>query len=382
MIKKLIKSILCIILSICCVFTFTGCAFLTDILKELGIYIGSDLPEIEAGVGNLTGDDIKVIGDSEFSIHFLEVGNKYTGDCTYIKAGDNDILIDAGSRKNSAETIITYVNQFCTDRTLEYVIATHAHQDHIAGFVGLSNSAGIFDYYTCETIIDYAKTNATSSIKEDYEALRDLEVANENAKHYTALECYNNKNGASREYKLSENVTMKILYQKFYEEETSDENDYSVCLLFTYGEENFLLTGDLEHEGEQSLVESNNLPKCKVFKGGHHGSPTSNTPELLSIIKPEIVCVCCCCGSDEYTSNIANMFPSQQFVNNVAPYTDAIYVTTIVSDDGESFQSMNGNIIIYFSEIGGLQLRCTNDSKKFKDTAWFKQNRIKPSNWE
>ena len=33
-------------------------------------------------------------------------------------------------------------------------------------------------------------------------------------------------------------------------------------------------------------------------------------------------------------------------------------------------------------EIDGLQLRCTNDSKKFKDTAWFKQNRIKPSNWE
>lgn len=378
--KKFTKYIVSIILVICCTFTLTGCAFITDILKELGISIGNDdLPSIEAGVGNLTADDIEVIGDSEFSIHFLEVGNKYTGDCTYIKAGDNDILIDAGSRKNSAETIITYVNQFCTDRTLEYVIATHAHQDHIAGFVGLSNSDGIFDYYTCETIIDYAKTNATSSIKEDYEILRDLEVANENAKHYTALECYNNKNGASRQYHLSENVTMQILYQKFYEEETSDENDYSVCLLFTYGEDNFLFTGDLEHEGEQSLVEENTLPKCKVFKGGHHGSPTSNTPELLSIINPEIVCVCCCCGSDEYTSNTANMFPSQQFVDNVAPYTDAIYVTTIVDDD--SYKSMNGNIIIYFTS-DSLQLRCTNDNKKFKDTDWFKQNRSKPSNWE
>lgn len=217
MIKKLIKLILCIILSICCALTFAGCTFLADILKELGIYTSGDLPEIEAGVGNLTNNDIEVIGDSEFSIHFLEVGNKYTGDCTYIRAGDNDILIDAGSRKNSAETIITYVDQFCTDRTLEYVIATHAHQDHIAGFVGTTKIDGIFDYYTCETIIDYAKTNATSSIKEDYETLRDLEVANEGAKHFTALECYQNKNGASRTYQLSENVTMKILYQKFYE---------------------------------------------------------------------------------------------------------------------------------------------------------------------
>lgn len=174
---------------------------------------------------------------------------------------------------------------------------------------------------------------------------------------------------------------MSILYQKFYEEETNDENDYSVCLLFNDNNgNNYLLTGDLEHEGEESLIEENDLPQCLLFKGGHHGSPTSNTPELLKIIKPQIVCVCCCCGSDEYTSNIANMFPSQQFVDNVAPYTDAIYVTTIISEDGESFTSMNGNIIIYFKE-NEMTLRCTKDNKKFKDTDWFKQNRVKPNNW-
>ena len=38
---------------------------------------------------------------SEMSINFLELGNKYTGDCTYIKAGDTDILIDAGSRNTN-----------------------------------------------------------------------------------------------------------------------------------------------------------------------------------------------------------------------------------------------------------------------------------------
>jgi len=137
-----------------------------------------------------------VIGDSNFSIHFLELGNEFTGDCTYIKVGDVDILIDAGSRKNSAQTIINYVDQFCTDNTLEYVIATHAHQDHIAGFIGLSGQEGIFDHYKTETIIDYPRTNATSKIKQEYESKRDAEKAN----HYTALECWNNKNGAKREY--------------------------------------------------------------------------------------------------------------------------------------------------------------------------------------
>ena len=62
----------------------------------------------------------------ELSIHFLMLGNKYSGDCTLIKAGDTEILIDAGSRQGSAATITEYVNNYCTDGILEYVIATHA----------------------------------------------------------------------------------------------------------------------------------------------------------------------------------------------------------------------------------------------------------------
>ena len=55
----------------------------------------------------------------ELSIHFLMLGNKYSGDCTLIKAGDTEILIDAGSRQSSASTIVEYVNNYCTDGILE-----------------------------------------------------------------------------------------------------------------------------------------------------------------------------------------------------------------------------------------------------------------------
>ena len=43
-----------------------------------------------------TGGDVYVSGD--LSIHFMELGNEYAGDSIYIKAGETDILIDAGSR--------------------------------------------------------------------------------------------------------------------------------------------------------------------------------------------------------------------------------------------------------------------------------------------
>ena len=336
--------------------------------------------EVGAQGGAFTTEDISTISNGDLSIHFLEVGNKYTGDCTLIKVGNTEVLIDAGSRKGSAETLVPYIQQFCTDGVLEYVIATHAHQDHIAGFVGTTKVDGIFDAFVCETIIDYTLSNSTAQIRADYEALRDAEVA-AGATHYTVLECWNNENGAQRSYSLGNGVTMNFLYQKFYEESTSDENDYSVCMLLSQGENNYLFTGDLEKHGEESLVASNNLPKCVLYKGGHHGSPTSSTAGLLSAIDPDIVCVCCCCGSDEYTDNVANMFPSQAFVDAIAPYTDQVYVTTIVSDNAEGYESLNGNIVVYL-ENGELKVRCSNNATLFKDTDWFKANRIMPDAWK
>ena len=61
------------------------------------------------------------IETGELTINFLELGNKYTGDCTLIKIGDTEVLIDAGSRKGSAETLIPAISEYCTDGVLEYV---------------------------------------------------------------------------------------------------------------------------------------------------------------------------------------------------------------------------------------------------------------------
>lgn len=382
--KKMFKGLCALLSAVLCIGSLSACDFSELLDSVLGgdesVSLGETSIEVSGQAGAFDAETIGTIRSADLSIHFPELGNEYTGDCTLIKVGDTEVLIDAGSRKGSAETLVPYISQFCTDGTLEYVVATHAHQDHIAGFVGTSDADGIFESFVCETIIDYPLTNATSKIKQDYETLRDAEVQ-AGAKHYTALQCWNNQDGASRTYTLGEGVTMEILYQKFYETETSDENDYSVCLQIVEGENRYLFTGDLEGEGEESLVESNDLKKCVLFKGGHHGSPTSNTAELLAKIDPEIVCVCCCCGSDEYTDNIANMFPSQAFVDRVAPYTDRVYVTTLVADTDDGFTSMNGDIVVCVAN-GEISMRCSNNMTLFKDTDWFKANRTTPQAWQ
>lgn len=321
------------------------------------------------------------IYSGDFSVHFIELGNEKTGDCTYIKAGDNDILIDAGSRVSSIPYITEYIDKYVTDGVLEYVIVTHAHQDHYAGFATSETTDSIFDIYECKTIIDFAQTNQKLSGQyADYLRERDAEIE-KGAVHYTAKDCIDQNKAV---FELGDGITMTILDQKYYhQKDSSGENNHSVCTLFTVGSKNFLFTGDLEAKGEKSLMESNDLPKVSLYKAGHHGSKTSSSAEFMAVIQPEAVCVCCCCGSSEYTDIEENQFPTQTFIDNVAPYTDAVYVTTISEDADYKngiFTSMNGNIIVYCDSTG-LKIICSASDKKLKDTEWFKTHRVTPSAW-
>lgn len=342
---------------------------LAIILGAVGVVAGF---VVNVFILNPPKDETYISGD--LSIHFLELGNKYTGDSIFIQCGDYDILIDAGSRNESATTIINYVDQFVTDNTLEFVIATHADQDHISAFYSTKSREGIFEHYQVETIIDFPKTNKTTETYNNYITYRDLEVQN-GAVRYSALDCYNNDGGAKRVYNLTEFVELEILYNYYYENQTNDENDYSVCVMINQGDNHYLFTGDLEEDGESHLVDyykqnHGGLPHCVLYKAGHHGSGTSSSPKLLAEITPDYVCVCCCAGSDEYTDNIDNQFPYKVMVQNVSQYTDNIFVTTMIDENGNPV-SMNGNIVIRVSG-GKLEVDCSNNNTILKETQWYK----------
>lgn len=326
------------------------------------------------------GAEIVEAGNAKLDVHFLELGNYYTGDCTFIKAGDVDILIDAGSRQSSATTISAYINQYCTDGVLEYVVATHAHQDHIAGFVG-SSGDGIFDQYRIGTLIDFPKTDADTQIYKNYVTKRSALIEN-GTKHYTALEWWDGQDGLTRSIELASGIFMTVLYQDFYKQSASTENNYSVCLMISQGQNNYLFTGDLESAGEESLLKNNALPKINVYKAGHHGSKTSSSEALLAVIQPEIICVCCCCGSDEYATVNESQYPMQVTVERWAKYTSRIYVTSLAVNDesGDTIgvSSMNGNICL--SSYGGaITVNCSNNNTVLKDSEWFKKYRVWPS---
>lgn len=314
----------------------------------------------------------------EMTVHFPELGSYYTGDCTLIKVGDVEVLIDAGSKTACIDTLDNYISQYCTDNILEYVIVTHAHEDHYACF---TTDNSLFNRYKIGTIIDFAQTNQKETAKMYNDYLRERQEAiDAGAKHYTAKECIDSGN---YEFSLSDSVKMTILNSYYYHNKASSgENNHSVCTLFTHGDRNFLFTGDLEKAGEEKLVELNDLPEVELYKAGHHGSKTSSHDCLLSVIKPKNVCVCCCAGSSEYTDTEANKFPTQEFIDRIAPYTDKVYVPTIfVSDEDKSYKSLNGNVV-FISDTLSFTVKCSVSDVLLKDTDWFKNNRTPPPAWE
>ncbi|MCL2879961.1 MAG: hypothetical protein FWF29_06940, partial [Treponema sp.] len=79
--------------------------FIILFLTLIFISVTAAFADTNTGIPDTDGKQAAVSGSGDLSIHFLELGNKYTGDSIYINYGNIDIVIDAGSRQSSAAAI-------------------------------------------------------------------------------------------------------------------------------------------------------------------------------------------------------------------------------------------------------------------------------------
>jgi len=63
-------------------------------------------------------------------------------------------------------------------------------------------------------------------------------------------------------------------------------NDQSLVLCLRFGEQRFLLTGDIEQGRESTLVASGSLHPSGILKVAHHGSRSSSHPAFLQMVRP------------------------------------------------------------------------------------------------
>ncbi len=198
-------------------------------------------------------------------VSFLDIGQ---GDAILIQTpSGKQMLIDGGP----SDRVISHLSRELSffDRTLDAVVTTHPDADHATGLIP------VLEKYAVGKIIT-STSKGTTGIFDDLTKHIDNEQAVISVAHVGDV------------IDFQDGVTARILYPSLnYVAKENDTNDASVSLVLTYGDETFLLTGDLPSTREAFLI-AHGLPKnITVYKAGHHGSKTSSGEQLLGYIRPE-----------------------------------------------------------------------------------------------
>lgn len=243
---------------------------------------------------------------------FADVGQ---GDCTIIMSEGETAVIDSGPYSASDELVRYLLTLGISD--IDYLVATHPHEDHIGSFAGIIEEVG------AKRII---MQEAELSGETDAAALYRLKTAAKENGVATAEPYIDMQISVGA---VSVTVIGPVAGY------AGNENNLSLILRIETEALSFLITGDAEEDCEKDMLsEYGEGLKADVLKAGHHGSKTSTTEEFLSAVSPEYVVFSAGRGNtfghpaEEVLSRV-NAFGSRilrtDYNGNITFITDGVY---------------------------------------------------------
>lgn len=195
--------------------------------------------------------------NSSFEVHFIDVGQ---ADSALVLCDGKAMLIDGGNVADS-DLVYTYLKNHDVSQ-LDYVVNTHAHEDHVGGLAGALNYASVSTALVPVTTYD---SKAFSNF----------------VKYLDSTEITIPKPG--------DRYTLGSASFEIYGpiNSSTEPNNTSIVLKLTYGDTSFMFTGDAERDEEQDILDAGYDLSATVLKVGHHGSDTSTTYPFLREIMPQ-----------------------------------------------------------------------------------------------
>jgi len=213
--------------------------------------------------------------------------------------------------------VVSYIDDY-VDGPLEVMVATHPHTDHIGGLIAVLDA---FD-------VDEIWLNGDTSTSQTYSQFKSA-VDSEGAQVHVARRGDTIQAG---------NLTFNVLNPVNLGGTT---NDNSIVLSLSYGQVDFLFTGDAEQEAEASMLAEGIVPDVEILKVGHHGSRTASSVQFLQAARPEYAI---------YMAGQGNSYghPHEETIVNLCEVGAEIYGTDIhgtitVTTNGVTYDVLPAN---------------------------------------
>ena len=250
----------------------------------------------------------------EFRVHFVDVGQ---ADGAVIECGGEFAVIDAGYPE-SGPLMVEYLQDLGAEK-LSLVVGTHPHGDHIGGL------PDVLDAFPTDTVWTSQLPYTNEYVREFKSAVTTNGATLEQPRPGAVFQL----GGASIEVIGPLNL------------EYEDANDLSLVLMVQYGDNRFLMTGDMEELAEHELVEAGVDLKADVLKVGHHGSYSSSSYRFLREVMPTYS-VISCGAANEYGHPHEVTLSRLQDADTIIFRTDKMY-TVIAESDGANVNFTWGN---------------------------------------
>lgn len=204
----------------------------------------------------------------------LDVGQ---GDAIFIEfPNGSNVLIDAGPRVpgyDAGERIVVPFLNYRGVRSLDALIMSHPHSDHIGGIPAVMRSVKV------RQLVEPAVAGETELYGEIHRTAQ-----------WSGIPVVRRRAGDT--INIDRNTRLYVLHPYAARDSTSNLNNASLVVKLAYGQTDVLLMGDAEAEVEAKLLwRYVPMLKAEVLKAGHHGSNTSTTEEFVRTARPSLTLI-------------------------------------------------------------------------------------------
>ena len=250
-------------------------------------------------------DSAKFSGSS-FTVYFIDVGQ---ADSILVECDGEYMLIDGGNVADSS-LIYSFLEGHGI-KHLNYIVATHAHEDHVGGLAGALNYASVGIAYS--PVMEYPSRAFDNFVK----------YLDEQGVSITIPAPGDNFQLGSANVEVLGAINP-----------SDNPNNTSIVLMVTFGETKFLFTGDAEREEEQDILDMGFDLSADILKVGHHGSDTSTIYPFLREIMPEYAIISC--GKDNVYAHPHDNLLSRLRDADVTIFRTDLQGTIICKSDGKT----------------------------------------------